>query len=61
VAGEGGPVAPGEQQEALVEAVGDLLDRQRAGERGGQLDGERDPVELLADADDGPGVGLPPR
>ena len=38
-----------QQREAVVEPPGDLGDRQRAGPRRGQLDGEREAVERAAD------------
>ena len=44
-----------EQGEAVVEAPGDLLDRQRPDPGGGQLDGQGQPVEGPADVLDGGG------
>jgi hypothetical protein len=50
------PVAAGgaEQLEACVEPVGEVVDGQRAGPRGGQLDGEREAVKGAADVADPP-------
>ena len=42
----------GEQPEALAEIVGDPLRRELSATGRGQLDRQRDPVELLADVDD---------
>ena len=42
----------GEQAEPIVEPSGDLRDRERSGAGGGQLDGERQPVEPGADVGD---------
>ena len=42
----------GQQVEAVGELSGDALDRQDAHARGGQLDGERDAIEVLADLGD---------
>ena len=50
-------IAAGEQAEAVVEALGDLLHRERAHPCGGKLDGERNAVQALADLADGGGVG----
>ena len=44
-----GAVAAGQQPEAIVQALGDLLDRQRAHARRGELDRERNAVEPPAD------------
>jgi len=51
----------GQQPEAVIEAVADLGDAHRAGARRGQLDGQGDPVESLADLGDdrfGVAVGI---
>ena len=53
VARQRGAAAAGEQPEAVVEPPGELLERQRAQPRGGQLDGQRQAVEPAADLDDG--------
>ena len=44
-----GAASPGEQTETLVEAVGEAGERQRAQPGGGELDGQRQPVQPLAD------------
>ena len=46
---QGGAASPGEQAEALVEAVVQARQRQRAQPGGGQLDGQRHPVQPPAD------------
>ena len=45
-------IAAGQQTEAIGQPRRDLLDRQRAHARGGQLERERNAVEALADAGD---------
>ena len=47
-----GPGAAGEQSEAVVQAVDDLVQRQRPHPRGGQFDGQRHAVESAADLGD---------
>ena len=59
MAGYGGPATRGEQPEHVVEPGGDLLGIEDAGPRGGQLDGQREPVEPLADVRDRHGVVVP--
>ena len=44
--------APAQQTEAVVETAGDAFDRHVAHPRRSQLDGQRDPVELLTDRRD---------
>ena len=57
LAGQRGARPAGEQAEPVVEPGGDLRDRERPGAGGGQLDGERQPVEPGADVgDDAVGV-----
>ena len=46
---QGGTASPGEQTEALVEAVVQGAKRQRAQPGGGKLDGQRQPVQPSAD------------
>ena len=53
-----GAASLGEQAEAVVEALGDLLDAQGRRARRGQLDGQRDAVEPEADLGQGGGVGV---
>lgn len=50
LAGKGDPAAAREQKETVVEAGGDLGRGEHPGPRGRKLDGERYPVESLADA-----------
>ena len=50
--------AAGEEPEAVVELGGDALGGQLPAAGGGQLDGERDAVEAVADLGDGGGVGV---
>ncbi|MGH3984160.1 MAG: hypothetical protein ACRDST_16125 [Pseudonocardiaceae bacterium] len=50
--------AAGEQVEPIAQALGDLPGREYPHPRGGQLDGERDAVELLTDLRDGGRVDL---
>ena len=52
VARQRGAAAAGEQPEAVVEPRGELVERQRAQPRGGELDRQRQPVEPAADLDD---------
>ncbi len=52
VARQRGAAAAGEQPEAIVEAPGDLLGRQRAQAGGGELDRQRQAVQPAADLDD---------
>ena len=47
-------LAAGQQAEAVGQPGGDVLDRQDAHARRGQLDRERDAVEVLADLGDVP-------
>ena len=49
VARERGAAAAGEQPEAVVQALGELADRQRAQPRRGQLEREREAVQAAAD------------
>ena len=46
---QGGAASPGQQAEPLVEAVVQGAERQRAQPGGGQLDGQRQPVQPRAD------------
>ena len=50
--GQGRPAAAGEQPEAVVEALDDLLDRQDARPGGGQLQRQRQAVEAMAELGD---------
>ena len=47
--GDGGRPADGEQVEPVADALGDLVDSERAGEAGGQLDRQRQAVDSTAD------------
>ncbi len=49
MAGRGDPTAPTQQAEPIVQPRGDLLDRQGAHARRGQLDRQRDPLQAAAD------------
>src|ERR1043165_9397745 len=49
---ERGTRPAGEQAEPVFQTSGDLLDRERAGARGGELDCERESVEAAADVGD---------
>ena len=49
VSGQRGPAAPGEQREPVVQPLGELTGGQRAQPHGGQLDGQRHPVQRAAD------------
>ena len=52
LAGQRGARPAGQQAEPIVEPSGDLRERERPGAGGGQLDGERQPVEPGADVGD---------
>jgi hypothetical protein len=58
LAGGDTPRAAGQQPEAVVQTRRDLRGRQRPHPGGGQLDGQRDPVESLADGVDGVSVAV---
>ena len=49
MAWRGQPAPRAQEAEAVVETAGDVVDRERLGPRGGQLDRERQAVELTAD------------
>lgn len=57
LAGQDRAASGGEQAEAVVEPVGDLPRGQQPEPGGGQLDGERQPVQAAADLRHGLGVG----
>ena len=52
VSGESGTASPGQQSEPVLQPVEDAIDRHGAHACRGQLDGERDPVEVVADGRD---------
>ncbi len=51
-----GPRSAGEQPEAIVEPVADLIDREDFDARGGQLQRQGDPIKPPADLRDSSGV-----
>ena len=56
--GHHGAGASGQEPEAVVELGGDALGGELTAAGGGQLDGEGDAVEAVADLGDGGGVGF---
>src|SRR6202171_2233801 len=49
---DGGPVTRRKKPKALLEPAENLIERHHRNPGGGQLDGQRDPVDALTDADD---------